>query len=75
MSVSKMTISKRYVELLDGTTSDNIPAGASSIYQHLPKLKNIAKLCSSVAEVGVEEVISTYALAQGLTENEEQNIE
>ena len=56
-----------YKKLLNNDKS--CPPGTVSIIQHLEKLKKISSVCEFVAEVVVEEVISTFALAQGLVEN------
>lgn len=39
------------------------------IWEHLPTLKKYASECSSVAELGVSIMISTYAFLQGLRES------
>ncbi len=38
----------------------------SDINEHLPTIYKYAKLCDSVAEFGVRDVVSTYALAAAL---------
>lgn len=41
----------------------------SDIYQHLPTLRNLAKECNSVTEIGVRSMVSTWSLLLGLSEN------
>lgn len=41
----------------------------SDIHEHLPRLRELAKECSSVTEFGVRGVVSTWGLLQGLSEN------
>ena len=43
----------------------NLPPGTISIVEHLNTLKELSSLCEFVAEIGVEGVVSTFALAQG----------
>ena len=45
--------------------NSNLPGGTVSIIEHLDTLKKLSSLCEFVAEVGVEEVVSTFALARG----------
>jgi len=49
--------------------SSNLPSGTTSIVEHLSTLKELSSICNFVAEVGVEEIVSTFALAQGQIEN------
>lgn len=42
----------------------------SDIYEHLPTLYELAKKCRVVAEMGVREVVSTWALLKGLCDSE-----
>ncbi|MCH9626745.1 MAG: hypothetical protein S4CHLAM2_03730 [Chlamydiales bacterium] len=53
-------IEARYQESCEDTRSD--------IYEHLPPLKQLASECSSVAEIGIRSVVSTWALLCGLSE-------
>lgn len=46
----------------------------SDINEHLPTLKNLAKQCSSVTEIGVRSMVATWALLYGLTTSESQNV-
>lgn len=41
----------------------------SDINEHLPVLRNLAKECSSVVEIGVRSLVSTWGILQGLSEN------
>lgn len=43
----------------------------SDINEHLPHIKRLASECSSVAEFGVRDVVSTWALLQGLAESQQ----
>ena len=45
----------------------------SDINQHMETLKNYAKQCESVLELGVRGVVSSWAFAYGLTLNGSQN--
>ncbi len=40
----------------------------SDINEHLPVLKNLAQDCSSVVEIGVRSLVSTWGILQGLSE-------
>lgn len=42
----------------------------SDIYEHIPTLRNYAKLCSHVTELGVREPTSTWAFLKGLYDSE-----
>lgn len=42
----------------------------SDINQHIPVLRNLAKECSSVAEIGVRSMVSTWGILYGLAEND-----
>jgi len=42
---------------------------SSDIYEHLPTLSDYASKCESVIELGVREVVSTYAFLHGLMNN------
>lgn len=44
----------------------------SDIHEHLPTLKRYAKECSSIVELGVRNVVSTWGLIAGLAENSAQ---
>lgn len=41
----------------------------SDINEHLPVLKQLAYECSSVAEIGIRWIVSSWGLVQGLSEN------
>jgi len=41
----------------------------SDINEHLPCLRQLASDCSSVIEIGIREVVSTWGLLQGLSES------
>jgi hypothetical protein len=41
----------------------------SDIHEHLPALKELASTCSSVAEIGLREMESTWGILQGLSES------
>ncbi len=41
----------------------------SDIREHLPLLRDLALECSSVVEIGMREMVSTWAILQGLSEN------
>lgn len=41
-----------------------------NIQEHLPTLANLTKECSSVAEIGVENMVSTWAFLHGLAQND-----
>jgi hypothetical protein len=41
----------------------------SDIYEHVPVLKNLASQCSSVTELGVRHMVSTWGILQGLSES------
>lgn len=41
----------------------------SDIYQHMPRLKELAQECCSVVEIGVRSMVSSWALLQGLSES------
>lgn len=45
----------------------------SDIYEHIPVLKKIAQECSSVVEIGVRSMVSTWGLLQGLSESNATN--
>jgi hypothetical protein len=45
----------------------------SDINQHLPILKDLAKECTSIIEIGVRDMVSTWSFLQGLSENNNQN--
>lgn len=42
---------------------------SSDINEHLPNLRKLAKECSSVVEMGIRDVVSTWGLLQGLSES------
>ncbi|MBC8442786.1 MAG: hypothetical protein H8D80_01210 [Proteobacteria bacterium] len=56
MSMDNQTLEKRYNELC------NSP---SDINEHLPTLKRYAEECGHITEMGVREIVSTYALLIG----------
>jgi hypothetical protein len=41
----------------------------SDINEHLPLLKDLAKQCESVVEIGVRNMVSTWGILKGLSEN------
>lgn len=41
----------------------------SDIFEHLPHLRNLASECSSAVEIGVRDIVSTWSILQGLSEN------
>jgi hypothetical protein len=41
----------------------------SDIYEHLPTLRELAKECSSVTEIGVRSMVSTWGVLLGLSES------
>lgn len=41
----------------------------SDIRDHLPALREVARECSSVMEIGIRDMVSTWAVLQGLSEN------
>ena len=41
----------------------------SDINEHIPVLRDLAKQCDSVVEIGVRSVVSTWGILQGLSEN------
>lgn len=41
----------------------------SDINEHLPLLRELARECGSVVEIGVNEIVSTWGLIQGLSES------
>lgn len=45
----------------------------SDINEHLPVLKNLAKECNSVTEIGVRSMVSTWAMLEGLSEGKSKN--
>src|SRR5579883_697518 len=45
----------------------------SDIHEHLPVLRKLAKECSSVVEIGMRYMVSTWGIMQGLSENPAQN--
>lgn len=42
----------------------------SDINEHLPVLRELAKECESAVEIGIRYMVSTWAILQGLSENE-----
>lgn len=44
----------------------------SDIYEHLPKLLELSVKCESIAEMGVRDVVSTWAFLYGLCLNQKQ---
>lgn len=48
-------------------------AGQSSdINEHLPTLRELARQCQSVTEIGIRDIVSTWGLLQGLSESRHQ---
>lgn len=43
----------------------------SDINEHLPRLRELASECSSVTELGVREIVSTWGILQGLAESKQ----
>lgn len=41
----------------------------SDIYQHVPLLRQLAKNCSSVVEIGLRGMVSSWGILQGLSES------
>lgn len=41
----------------------------SDIYEHIPVLSNLARECSSVVEIGIREIVSTWGILHGLSES------
>jgi len=41
----------------------------SDIYEHLPVLRDLSRECSTVIEIGVRSMVSTWGILQGLSEN------
>jgi len=44
-----------------------------NVYEHIPVLKDLAKQCHSVVEMGLRSMSSTWGLLQGLAENSGQS--
>lgn len=42
---------------------------SSDIYEHIPVLKQLSLECSSVAEIGIRGMVSTWGVLEGLAEN------
>lgn len=42
---------------------------SSDIFQHIPVLKDLSKQCESAIEIGIRDMVSTWGILQGLTEN------
>ena len=42
----------------------------SDIYEHIPVLCSLARECSSVVEIGLRRMVSTWGILQGLSESE-----
>lgn len=47
----------------------NHHAQPSDINEHLPQLRRLARECSSVVEIGLRDLVSTWGILQGLAEN------
>jgi hypothetical protein len=47
----------------------------SDIYEHIPVLRNLAKECSTVMELGVRSMVSTWGVLKGLSESPYKNRE
>ena len=45
----------------------------SDIHEHIPVLRDLSKNCSSVIEIGVRNMVSSWGLLLGLTENSGEN--
>lgn len=46
---------------------------SSDINEHLPHLRRLAKECSSVVEIGLRTMVSSWGILQGLSESSEAN--
>jgi len=46
----------------------------SDINEHVPLLRLLAKECASVVEIGVNEIVSTWGLLQGLSESKSDHL-
>ena len=46
---------------------------SSDIYEHIPVLHSLAQQCTSVTEIGLRDMNSTWGVLQGLNENSKQN--
>lgn len=46
----------------------------SDIHEHIPRLRELASECSSAIEIGVNEVVSTWGILQGLSESGQKNL-
>jgi hypothetical protein len=63
---------------LQGTTADLQKqyeihcTQVSDIHQHLPVLRELARECSSVTEIGVRDMVSTWGIFMGLSENQQE---
>lgn len=55
-------IDRKYNERLNDVTGD--------IHEHLPTLREYASKCSSVVEMGVRSIVSTWAFLKGLSESD-----
>lgn len=65
----KDLLSLEYEKLIKPKKEYFLPGGIVSIVEHLPTIKNLSKLCQNAAEIGTEEVVSSFAIVQGLKEN------
>jgi hypothetical protein len=45
----------------------------SDIYEHIPRLRDLAEECSSVIEIGVRNMASTWGIIQGLADSSSDN--
>jgi len=45
----------------------------SDVRDHVPVLRSLARECSSVVEIGIRNIVSTWGILQGLTENTEES--
>jgi hypothetical protein len=64
--LSAITKEKEYLDKMYTHHSTN----RSDINEHLPVLYKLAKECSSVTEIGIRSMVSTWAVLKGLSENE-----
>ncbi len=59
-SPEKVTLEKQYIKCC---------SEYSDIYEHLPLLRQLASECSTVVEIGLRGMVSSWGLLQGLSEN------
>lgn len=59
-------------DLIEERYNQKLTAKKSDIKEHLPTLYEYAKQCTHIAEFGVREVVSTWALLRGLRDNNQK---